>query len=101
MTRHPLSEAFHQELALLGKLHDQKQADYGLAGDPFYNVRGSEEWGIPAWQGAMMRAQDKVRRLQKEARHPGTLQNESAMDIFRDLAVYALTAAVLYQEQQK
>lgn len=93
----PGDPRFHYELRLLGDLHDQKQVDYGTTGDPFANVRGSEQWGIPAWVGAMVRANDKVKRLQNFAQR-GTLANESADDSFDDLAVYAVIAKVLYRE---
>lgn len=96
--RHPLSQRFHALLTEIGELHDKKQADYGRANDPFANVRGTTEWGQPAWVGAMIRATDKMKRLQKLATH-GTLSNESAKDSFLDLAVYALIGLVLYEEE--
>lgn len=98
LERHPLSERFHALLTEAGELHDMKQDDYGLDDDPFANVRASSEWGIPPWQGAMIRANDKVRRLQTFARK-GELRNESVIDAFMDLAVYAIIARILYEEQ--
>lgn len=95
--RHPSSARFHAILHELGALHDRKQADYGRGNDPFANVRGSSAWGIPEWVGAMIRAADKVRRLETFARR-GSLANESAVDSFADLAVYAVIALVLYEE---
>jgi hypothetical protein len=97
-TRHPNSARFHEVLRALGELHDRKQADYGRGDDPFANVRASSEWGVPAWVGAMIRATDKVRRLQTFAQH-GTLENESALDSFDDLAVYAVIGRVLLEEE--
>lgn len=96
MTRHPGSERFHEILAELGRLHDRKQADYGTDADPFANVRASTEWGIPAWVGAMIRLNDKVRRLQSLSRK-GYLANEPAEDSLRDIAVYAIIALVLLE----
>lgn len=93
----PGDPRFHAALARLGELHDRKQADYGQEGDPFANVRGSEEWGIPGWIGAMVRANDKVRRLQTFAKR-GTLANEGVVDSFEDLAVYAIIGKILYEE---
>ena len=96
--RHPSSHRFHGILEKLGKLHDKKQRDYGTDADPFNNIRASaKEWGIPAWVGAMLRATDKVRRLQKFA-DVGELANESVIDAFDDLAVYAVIARVMYEE---
>jgi hypothetical protein len=90
---------FHALLKEIGDLHDKKQKDYGTGHDPFANVRGSTEWGVPPWVGAMIRANDKVKRLQKYARD-GELENESARDSFMDLAVYSLIALVLHDEEK-
>ena len=90
---------FHEILKELGELHDKKQADYGRDNDPFANVRASEEWGVPAWIGAMIRLTDKVRRLQRFAQR-GSLMNEGAEDSLRDIAVYAIIALVLLEEKK-
>ena len=91
------SLAFHQVLDELGDMHDRKQADYGVTGDPFANVRASEDFGIPAWVGCMIRANDKMRRLMK-ASQDHELVNESIEDSLIDLAVYTAIAVVLYRE---
>lgn len=96
--RHPGSQRFHELLELAGEMHDRKQIDYGKDNDPFANVRSSTEWGIPGWVGAMVRLNDKVRRLQS-LRLRGSLANESALDSFMDIAVYALIAYVLYEQE--
>ena len=97
--RHPNSARFHELLERAGEMHDRKQQDYGRGDDPFANVRASDEWGIPGWVGAMVRAQDKLRRLQAHATR-GSLVNESVEDSLLDLAVYALIALVLYEQEQ-
>ena len=97
--RHPLSARFHQVLQRLGDLHDIKQLDYGAADDPFANVRGSREFGIRPWVGAMVRGNDKMKRLQNLARE-GSLANEPAIDSFLDLAVYAIIGLVLFEEEE-
>lgn len=96
--RHPLAQRFHDILAEIGALHDKKQVDYGKEGDPFANVRSAREWGVDPWVYAMMRISEKCHRLQAMRRN-GRLANESATDSFRDLAVYALIAEVLFDEQ--
>lgn len=96
--RHPNSARFHELLGDAAELHDKKQADYGKDDDPFANVRASSDWGVPAWIGAMVRLTDKVKRLQSLALK-GELQNESALDSFDDIAVYALIARVLYEQE--
>ncbi len=95
--RHPASARFHQLLEGLAELHDMKQQDYGLDNDPFANVRATTAWGMPAWVGSMVRATDKVKRLQTFA-STGHLANEGVVDAFADLAVYATIARVLYEE---
>lgn len=97
---HPGSKRFHEILSELGELHDRKQADYGTDQDPFANVRATADWGIPAWQGALIRLNDKVVRLKSLARS-GKLYNESAEDSMRDIAVYAVIALTLWEEEQK
>lgn len=98
--KHPNSARFHELLAQAGQMHDTKQADYGKDDDPFANVRASEEWGIPGWVGAMIRLNDKVRRLQALATR-GSLANEAAVDSFMDIAVYAIIACVLYEQNSQ
>ena len=94
------SERFHNCLAIIGELHDRKQSDYGRDGDPFANVRGSKAFGIQPWVGAMVRANDKMSRIQNHA-NGRSLSNESVVDSFMDLAVYALIALVLYEEEME
>jgi hypothetical protein len=100
VTRHPNSARFHAILGELGELHDRKQADYGRGDDPFANVRASTDWGVPSWVGALIRLNDKVKRLQSLAQK-GSLANESAEDSMRDIAVYACIALVLYEQESK
>ena len=90
---------FHALLGQLGRLHDRKQNDYGGSTDPFANVRASHDWGIKPWVGALVRLNDKVKRLQKFAQR-GSLANESAEDSMLDIAVYALISLILYREEQ-
>lgn len=90
---------FMNILDQIKEMHLKKSADYGTDEDIYANVRASEEWGIPAWQGAMIRACDKVSRLQTYA-NKGVLQNEGVRDSFMDLASYAIIALVLFDEAQ-
>ena len=93
------SELFHHELGRLGELHDSKQADYGRPDDPFANVRASDEFGIDPWIGCMIRANDKMRRIQTHAKG-NSLKYESVEDSLRDLAVYSIIALCLYKESE-
>lgn len=96
---HPGSKSFYAHLIEAGLLHAKKQRDYGKDDDPFANVRATEDWGIAGWVGAMVRLTDKVKRLQTYALN-GSLANEGVVDSFMDIAVYALIARVLYEEEQ-
>jgi hypothetical protein len=93
------SKEFHKELGELGKLHDRKQQDYGTDTDPFANVRASEDFGVPAWLGCLIRMNDKMSRL-KTFSKSGSLTNEGVEDSLQDLAVYSLIALCLFKEQQ-
>jgi len=102
VARHPASARFHAILADLGDLHDRKQADYGRGDDPFANVRASDDFGVPGWIGTVMRANDKMKRIQTAAKQylttgKVTLANEGLIDAFDDMAVYAVIARVLYE----
>lgn len=79
------------------RTHIRKSADYGTDGDLFANVRASAGWGVEPWVGALVRANDKVVRLQAAAKG-STLVNEGVEDSLLDLASYALIALALYRE---
>lgn len=98
--RHPASQIFHDILVEMGDLHDRKQADYGSPTDPFANVRGSTAFGISPWVGAIVRANDKMNRLQAAARGQN-LVNESIEDSLLDLAVYAIIGLVLFRQENE
>ena len=87
---------FRDILVEMGELHDRKNADYGTAADPFANVRASEEFGIPAWLGSVIRANDKMTRLKAFA-NKGELANEPVEDSLIDLANYCVIALLLYR----
>ncbi len=89
---------FHRILNEMRDLHCKKSADYGQGQDPLANVKASAEFGVPAWVGTMIRANDKVIRIKSMA-VKGNLQNESLEDSFIDLASYAILALILYREQ--
>lgn len=91
---------FYRLLEEIAVLHDKKQKDYGRNTDPLANVRASEDFGIPGWIGAAVRANDKMRRIQTAARG-GNLANESLRDSFLDLAVYSLIAIILMEESDE
>jgi len=83
----------------LQDLHIKKAQDYGAKHDALANLKASEAFGIPAWVGALIRANDKMVRLQAAARGQN-LVNESVEDSMMDLASYAILSLVLYRCQQ-
>lgn len=97
-TEHTGSARFHEILKELGDLHDRKQKDYGSDTDPFANVRSGQDFGIAPWINAASRLNDKVVRIKSFIRN-GDLANESLEDSFRDIAVYAIIALVLREEE--
>ena len=90
--------SFEDILREMKRLHAKKQLDYGSTTDPFANVRCSEQFGIPGWLGAVLRANDKMSRLKSFA-EKGVLANEPVEDSLIDLANYAVIALGLYREE--
>lgn len=93
----PTTAMFRAAHAEVLAMHDRKNQDYGSDHDPFANIRSSEEWGIPAWIGGMVRANDKVHRLRRFAAK-GALANEGVEDSLLDIATYSLISLVLYRQ---
>lgn len=97
---HKNTERFHRILDEMKAMHDKKSKDYGTDADPLANVKASEGFGIPAWVGCMIRANDKMQRIQSFAKK-GELANESLEDSLMDLAVYSVIALVLREEEME
>jgi hypothetical protein len=88
---------FSDIIVELQSMHDGKSQDYGRETDPYANVRASENFGIAPWVGTMIRANDKMRRLQAAARG-STLSDEGIEDSLLDLAVYVIIALDLFRD---
>lgn len=84
-------------LDMLWEMHCKKGKDYGSDDDFLANLRASEQLGIPAWVGALVRANDKMIRLSNAAKGQ-ELANESVEDSLMDLASYAILSLILFQE---
>lgn len=89
---------FSELLALMKTTHDSKGADYEGNGRPYENLRAAEDWGVGSWKYALMRCEEKTRRLKSYAQG-ATLNNESAFDSLLDNAVLHLIAYVLLEEE--
>ena len=91
---------FEQILEEIDSLHRAKQKGYGRRGEPFHNVKtGAEFLGLPWWQGAAMRMNDKMGRLSAVA-NGSDLGAEGIEDAFLDLATYAIIGLALYREEK-
>lgn len=88
---------FLKKLEQIAELHSVKQHDYGVDEDPFANIRASRDFGVAPWVGAVIRLNDKVTRI-KSFLKKGELKNEPIEDAFQDIAVYALIASILFEE---
>jgi hypothetical protein len=95
-----MASTFTETLTEMLALHDKKNHDYGTVGDPFANVRASEDFGVDAWLGTIIRLNDKITRIKSFARN-GNLENESLRDSLIDIAVYAAIALTLYDQLQE
>lgn len=91
--------AFHALLDEIRALHDSKSHDYTPEADPLANLRRCEAFGIPAWQGVLIRLTDKWSRLEQLA-NGKTPKHESMRDTLIDNAVYSLLAILLLDETQ-
>lgn len=96
-------DRYSEILKELQDLHDKKAKDYGSDKDQYVNIRNSQDFGIPAWIGCMIRANDKMKRIQTAATQAITtdevsLANESLEDSLRDLAVYSIIGLVMLEE---
>lgn len=89
---------FSELLSLMKSTHDSKGADYEGKGRPYENLRAAEAWGVGSWKYALMRCEEKTRRLKSYAQG-ATLNNESAFDSLLDNAVLHLIAYVLLEEE--
>lgn len=89
---------FLAKLELIREMHERKMADYGTGTDPYANVRASQEFGVAPWLGAIIRLNDKVTRIKAFVRN-AVLKNEPMRDNFSDIAVYAIIAWILWDEE--
>ncbi len=81
-------------------LHESKNSDYASDADPLSNLRRSEAFGVPAWQGALVRMTDKWSRIEQLA--SGKVpKHESLRDSLIDNAVYSLLTVLLLEEAQR
>lgn len=80
-------------------IFEAKDQDYASNGKPMGNLRTSEEIGIPAWKGTLLRMGDKKQRIASFAsRGEFKVDDERIADTLKDLANYACLGSVLFGE---
>jgi hypothetical protein len=93
------SQEFISVLDDIKAMHLRKSADYGTDEDPFANVNASVDFGVSGVVGTLIRANDKMRRLQAWSKG-SSLVNEGVEDSLIDLATYAVIALVQFRKEQ-
>lgn len=92
-------DPFETLLTKMLTLHKQKDQDYSGPNQRYANIRVSEEFGIPAWKGALVRLSDKYQRIKQfAASNELCVKDESVEDTLLDLANYALITLILFKE---
>lgn len=95
-----ISKLFLELAATIPETHKAKNAGYsGDNPDPWANFRRSEEFGVEAWRGCLIRMSDKFSRLISLAKNPDNEQvGESFEDTAMDLANYSIILVCLHRE---
>lgn len=92
---------FYKILDELAKIHSCKNHDYA-GEDALSNFKLSENIGIPAWKGCLVRMTDKMSRIWNFAKQEKLeVSDESIIDTLKDLAVYSILCILLYEDSKK
>ena len=95
------SPDFYKIIDELKEIHSNKNHDYA-GEDPFSNFKISENMGIPAWKGCLVRISDKFSRLCNFAKsNELKVKDENIEDTFKDMAIYSIIGLILYRERNK
>lgn len=97
--RRKLPPECHPIVDEMEAMYEKKGRDYSTDEDPLANVRACEEFGVPAWLGGQLRANEKMQRIKTYAKK-GTLSNEGVEDSLLDSAIYNVIALLLFREQK-
>ncbi len=99
----PQSEAYLELLEEMAVLHVRKAMGYSShSKDVWANFRGSQDIGISAFRGVLVRWLDKVARIKNLVRDErnDVLPDEGLEDTLMDAAAYALIALSLLREER-
>jgi hypothetical protein len=99
----PPSKRFMELTETMKDIHIRKNAGYaGDCLDAFKNFRESEDFGVSAFMGCMVRMSDKWSRIKSLSKNPNNdMVGESIKDTLIDLANYSIIAYCLYEEEEK
>lgn len=100
VTHGEFEKNFEEFISSMRSILLKKNHDYTGAGkDPLFNFRRSENMGVVAWKGAMIRFSDKVSRLETFAKTGEyKVDDENFFDTLRDAANYLFLIGELYKE---
>lgn len=103
MAGHP---RFLELLEQMKATHVAKGSDYSRPEDILSNLRVCEEFGVPAWEGCLVRLSDKFERLKQLARkrkigEGPAVKAERMEDTLVDTASYALLMLILLESAGK
>lgn len=96
------SQKYLELLDKMKDLHIRKSAGYAGQDNPdaWANFRMSENFGVSAFLGCLIRITDKFIRIQNLVKNPkNDMVGESVRDTLFDLASYALISICLWDEE--
>ena len=96
---HPSAARFGELVSELVRLHDRKGRGYGTAADPYANHRRAAEWGTPDWHSTARRIDEKMQRVRGCAKLGAAKSQVDLREELLDVAVLALIAAVIYEDE--
>mgnify|MGYP000992372499 CR=1 FL=1 len=95
-----IQDSIRAIIADMLSIFEAKDTDYASNGKPMGNLRSSEQLGVPAWKGTLLRMGDKKQRICSFAsRGEFQVKDEQIADTLKDLANYACLASVLFDEK--
>jgi len=93
MTKEEFKEFRINTCQEINALMDQKNSDYTAGGSVFSNFEATEDIGVPALNGLIIRMLDKFQRVKSFAKSGAlAVEGEGVDDAFKDLIGYCLIA---------
>ena len=94
-----MTKRFSELLKEIQTLHEAKNSDYSNDKEKLQCFQTSEQIGVPAWKGCLIRMGDKYNRICQLAKKEAEVKDEKVEDTLKDLAVYALLCIELYENR--